>query len=93
MGASNIVWAKHGRIWYAAQVCTQNEIPEHTLQKLTKKLQGKIFVKWWREDNFLVITESNVEPLVQDKVDEHRATQSAQIAKARHSALSDVIGI
>ena len=44
-------------------------------------------------DNFSVITESNVEPLAQNKVDEHWATQSPQIAKARHSALSEVIDI
>ena len=44
-------------------------------------------------DNFSVITESNVEPLAQNKVDEHWATQSPQIAKAHHSALSEVTDI
>ena len=44
-------------------------------------------------DNFSVITESNVEPLAQNKVDEHKATKSAQMAKAHHSALSEVIDI
>ena len=46
----------------------------HVLQKLTKNIQSKIFVKWWGEDNFSVITVSNVEPLAQNKVDEHKAT-------------------
>ena len=41
------VWAKHGRIWYPAQICTQIEIPEHVLQKLTQNIQGKVFIKWW----------------------------------------------
>ena len=45
------------------------------------------------EGNFSVITESNVEPLAQNKVDEHRATQSPQIAKVYHSALSKLIDI
>ena len=38
-----------------------------------------------------MITESNVEPMARNKVDEHRATRSAQIAKAHHSALSEVL--
>ena len=67
MSGGDIVCAKHGKIWYLAQVFTQNEIPEHFLQKLTKNIQGKLFVKFWGEDNFSVITESNVEPLAQNK--------------------------
>ena len=90
MSAGDIFWAKHGRIWYPAQVCTQNEIRDYVLQKLTKNIQGKVFVKWWWGDNFSVITESNVEPLAQNKVDKHRATRFAQIAKAHHSSLSGV---
>ena len=50
MSAGDIFWAKHGRIWYPAQVCTQNEIPDYVLQKLTKNIQGKVFVKWWWGD-------------------------------------------
>ena len=42
---NDIVCAKHGKIWYPAQVFTQNEIPEHVLQKLAKNIQGKVFVK------------------------------------------------
>ena len=90
MSAGDIFWAKHGRIWYPAQVCTQNEIPDYVLQKLTKNIQGKVFVKWWWGDNFSVISESNIEPLAQNKVDKHRATRFAQIAKAHHSSLSGV---
>ena len=45
------------------------------------------------EGNISVITDSNVEPLARNKVDEHRAARSAQIAKAHHSALSEVIDI
>ena len=93
MSAGDIVWVKYGRIWYPAQVCTHKKFPEPVLQKLTKNIQGKVFVKWWREDNFSVITESNVEPLAQNKVDERRATRSAQIAKEHHSTLSEVIDI
>ena len=36
---------------------------------------------------------SNVEQLAQNKVDEHRAPGSAQIAKTHHSGLSEVIDI
>ena len=36
-----------------------------------------------------MITESNVELLMRNKVDEHRAKRSAQIAKVYHSALSE----
>ena len=52
MSAGDIVWGKHGRIWYPAQMCTLNEIPEHVLLKLTKSIQGNVFIKWWGEDNF-----------------------------------------
>ena len=45
MTAGDIFWAKHGRIWYPAKVCTQNEIPEHVLQKLTIKHKGQNFCK------------------------------------------------
>ena len=46
-----------------------------------------------REDNFSLITESNVEPLAHNKVDEHKATRSTQKAKAYQSALFEVIHI
>ena len=92
VSGGNIVCAKR-EVWYLAHVFTQNEIPEHVLQKLTKNIQGKLFVKCWGEDNFSVITESNVEPLAQNKVDEHRPTRSSQMPKAHHSALSEVIAI
>ena len=53
--------------------------------------------KWnnnrWGEDNFSVITESNAETLARNKVDEHSATRSPQIAKAYHSALYEVIDL
>ena len=93
MSRGDIVFAKHGNIWCLAQVFMQNEIPEQVLQKLTKNIQGKLFAKCWGEDNFSVITESNVEPLAQNKVDEHRPTRSSQMPKAHHSALSEVIAI
>ena len=43
-----------------------------------------------REDNFSVITESNIEPLAQIKVEKIRSTQ---IAKAYHSASYEVVDI
>ena len=49
---NDIVCAKHGKIWYPAQVFTQNEIPEHVLQKLTKNIQGKVFAKSGRKTTF-----------------------------------------
>ena len=88
MTAGDIFWAKHGRIWYPAKVCTQNEIPEHVLQKLTIKHPGQPICKMVGGGQL-----SNVEQLVQNKVDEHRAPGSAQIAKAHHSGLSEVIDI
>ena len=93
MSGSDIVCTKHGKIWYPAQVFTQNEIPEHVLQKLAKNIQSKVFVKGGGEDNFSVFTESNVEPLAQNKIDEHRPTRSTQMPKPHHFALSEVIAI
>ena len=49
--------------------------------------------KRWGEGKFSVITESNVEPLARNKVDEHRAIRSSQIAKVYHSALTEVLDI
>ena len=90
---NDIVCAKHGKIWYPAQVFTQNEIPEHVLVKINQKHPGQSICKRWGEDNFSVFTESNVEPLAQNKVDEHRPTRSTQMPKPHHSALSEVIAI
>ena len=45
------------------------------------------------EDNFSVMTKPNVEWLARNKVDEQRETGFPQIAKAHHSALSEVIDI
>ena len=46
-----------------------------------------------KKDNFSVIIESNVELLARNKVDEQRATRSAQMPKAHHFALSEVSDI
>ena len=53
--AGDIVWAKHGRIWYPAHVCTKHEIPELALLNLTKNIQGNLFVKWQGEDSFQML--------------------------------------
>ena len=93
VNAGDIVWAKNGRFWYPAQVCSPNDIPEHVLKKLSKNLQEKAYVKWWGEDNWSVVSDSKVEPQGRNKQDELRANRSAQIAKSYHSALSEVIDI
>ena len=52
---------------------------------------GKVIVKWWGEENYSAIAESKGECLSQNKIDEHQATRSTQIAKAYHSALSETL--
>ena len=55
VSAGDIAWAKYGRIWYPPQVCTQNEIPEHVLQKITKHTQRKVFGKRWGRTTFQML--------------------------------------
>ena len=87
----DVVWGKHGRIWYPAQVCSIDEVPNDIYNKLGKKTEGKVIVKWWDENNYSMLPGNKVELLARNKIDEFRANRSSQIAKAYHSALADMI--
>ena len=87
----DIVWGKHGRVWYPAKVVGQEEVPELVLQHLGRNLDGKHLVKWWGEDNFSTLEESKIEHLARNKIDELRANRSKHISKLYHQAVAETI--
>ena len=87
----DIVWGRHGRVWYPAKVVDINEIPANVAQILGRAVKNKIVVKWWNEDNYSALPESKVEPLGRNKVDEFRANVSKTISMNYHLAVAEVI--
>ena len=63
INVGTIVWGKHGRIWYPAVVVSRDEVPNITLQKIGRNLNGKILVKWRGENNYSALRENCVEQL------------------------------
>ena len=63
MSIGDIVWGKHGRIWYPARVCSNEEVPDNILKKLGRNLMGKMIVKWWGEENYSALPECRIERL------------------------------
>ena len=52
VAVGHIVWEEHGSIWYPAKVCSTDDVPEHILKKLGRKLGGKYIVKWRDEESY-----------------------------------------
>ena len=50
-----------------------------------------MIVKWWDEDNYSALSEADVEPLAQNRIDEFRANRSAKISRAYHKAVAETI--
>ena len=48
-------------------------------------------MKWWGEENFSSLLESNVELLARNKVDEYRANRSKTISKMYHLAVAELL--
>ena len=42
----DVIWAKHGRIWYPAQICTLNDAPSNLQHRFCVQ-NNKVIVKWF----------------------------------------------
>lgn len=87
----DVVWAKHGRMWYPARVVSPFDVPEHLKGPLTRHLtQSKVLVKWYGEDNFSSITIDHLDYLAENKIDSARASRSHNMLLLYQEALADL---
>ena len=49
----DVICAKHGRIWYPAQICRLNDVPSN-LQHRFHVQNNKVIVKWLGKNNLLI---------------------------------------
>ena len=87
----DIVWGKHGRVWYPAKVVSNEDVPANTMRSLGRNLVGKVIVKWWGEENYSALQEKNVEKLARNQIDEFRANRSQLISKMYYQAVAETI--
>ena len=69
------VWAKYGRMWYPAEICCLADIPEH-LQQWFPRVENKLIVKWFGEENYSAVAYNQVDVLGENLVDAARAAKS-----------------
>ena len=84
----SVVWAKYCRTWYPAKVVSASELPSSLKSKLPHS--GLIPVKWYRENQYSLVYQRNLDTLAQNRVDEARASVSEQMLIKYNEALSDV---
>ena len=82
----DIIWAKHGRIWYPAQIYCLANLPEH-IQSLFQRQKEKVIVKWFGEDNYSSLNVKQVDVLGENLVDASRAAKSQFIMEQYNQAL------
>ena len=82
----DVIWAKHGRIWYPAQICTLSDVPSN-LQHRFRVQNNKVIVKWFRESNFSSVNSSQIDVLAENLVDAARAAKSTFIMDQYNIAL------
>ena len=64
----DIVWAKHGRIWYPAQIHSLADLLSH-LQSHFSLQRDKLLVKWFGEENYSSVTITQVDILGENLID------------------------
>ena len=82
----DVMWAKHGGIWYPAQICSLNDVPSN-LQHRFLVQNNKVIVKWFRENNFSSVNSSQIDVLGENLVDAARAAKSTFIMEQCNIAL------
>ena len=82
----DVVWAKHGRVWYPAQICNLGDIPS-ALQKRFSNTNAKLLVKWFGENNFSAVATTQIDFLGENLVDAARASRSKYIMEQYNIAL------
>ena len=71
----DVIWPKHSRIWYPAQICSLNDVPSN-LQHWFPVQNNKVLVKWFGENNFSSVSSSQIDVLHENLVDAARAARS-----------------
>ena len=71
----DMIWAKHARIWYPAQICSLNDVRSN-LQHWFPVQNNKVLVKWFGENNFSSVSSSQIDVLHENLVDVARAARS-----------------
>ena len=82
----DVICAKHGRIWYPAQICHLNDVPSN-LQHRFHVQNNKVIVKWFGENNFSSVNSSQIDVLGENLVDAARAAKSTFIMEQYNIAL------
>ena len=82
----DVIWAKHGRIWYPAKICCLNDKPPH-LQNSFLVQKDTLIVKWYGEDNYSAVNANQVDILGENLVDASRAARSKYIMQEYNIAL------
>ena len=82
----DVIWAKHDRIWYPAQICCLNNVPSN-LQHQFRVQNNKVIVKWFLENNFSSVNSSQINVLGENIVDVARAAKSTFIVEQYNIAL------
>ena len=71
----DVIWAKHGRIWYPAQICTLNDVPSNLQHRFCVQ-NNKVIVKWFGQNNLSLGNSSQINVLGENLVDAARAAKS-----------------
>ena len=81
-----MIWAKHGRIWYPAQIRSLNDVPSN-LQHRFRVQNNKVIVKWFGENNFSSFNSTQTNVLGENLVDSARVAKSTFIIEQYNIAL------
>ena len=88
----DVIWAKHGRIWYPAQICSLSDVPCH-LQHRFPVQKSKLIVKWFGEENYSSVTATQVDVPGENLVDAARASISKFVTEQYNVALGQRLAL
>ena len=71
----DVIWAKHDRIQYPAQIRTLNDVPSNLQHRFCVQ-NNKVIVKWFRQNNLSLVNSSQIDVLGENLVDAARAAKS-----------------
>ena len=83
---ADVIWAKHGRIWYPAQIYSLNDVPSNLQHRFCVQ-NNKVIVKQFGENNFSSVKSSQIDVLGENLVDAARAAKSTFIMEQYNNAL------
>ena len=83
----DVIWAKHGRIFYPGQICSLNDVPSNLQHRFL--VQNKVIVKSFGENNFPSVNSSQIDVLGENLVDAARAAKSIFVAEQYNIPLGE----